>query len=93
MKNIPKDGIYGQLTKNNQAHSKRYRALRHMECNPGWPLEEVVRKFRLHAMELRAAGNGMVKIRVYADKPHNVVCDGMWMTRAEADAVLAVAVY
>lgn len=92
MKRLPKDGIYGTLTKDNAASSKRHRALRHIECNPGWPLEDVIRKFRLSVMELRTAENGLVIIRVFADKPHNIVADRMWMSRTDADAALAASV-
>lgn len=83
------DGIYGNLTKDNVAHSKRHRALRHMECNPGWPLEEVISKFQLSVMEIRTAGNGLIKVRVYADKPHNIVVDGIWMTKQQIDVIRA----
>lgn len=92
MKARQENGIYGNLTKDNTASSKRHRALRHMECNPGWPLAEVIRKFGLSVMELRTAANGLVKIRVYADRPHNIVADGIWMSRADTDAALVAAV-
>ena len=31
------------------------------------------------------ARNGLIKVRVYADKPHNIVVDGIWMTRQQID--------
>ena len=89
MKRLPKKGVYGTLTKDNAAASKRYRALRYIECNPWCTLDEIIRKFRLSVIDIRTAGNGLVKVRVYADKPHNIVCDNMWMTRADADYALA----